>query len=513
MSGGEGKGVMEGQALTPPPMAASMSAMRGASGEGLRWEPAERQSEFLKRGEYEVLFGGAKFGGKTDAALAWIILRREKYPGSKGLFIRRELTEVTKEGAAWDRIQQILGKGVRYNQADHKVEFPNGSVEEFGHCKNEDDKFHYQGAQYDDIFFDQVEQFTESQYTYIKGACRTALKNPPRSREGAAIEPRVRCSANPGDIGHAWVKAYYVDVAAPGEVYTYRSKVELPEGGEVELERSRVYIPSSVFDSVRGGVVSADYILTLEAMPEPYRSAYLYGKWDVFVGQAFVDFMPMKDGKPYHVVPFEVLPPEWRRISVHDWGYEEPCYTIWGAIDPVGGVIWYRELWGRNWDPEEIATQNLLAQGGEVVSQAYADPSIWATYRARLTRSQVDSLEEKGELQLSIADQYRKVGWHLQPANNDRLAGKAAIHRLLKQRPDGVPYMRFMDSCPRAIATFQQIQLDPKRAEDVVTTYSPDAVLRDEPYDCVRYGAMALRTVTMPYGDLVSTRNYTGGFR
>ena len=439
-------------------------------------------------------------------------MRREKYPESKGLFIRRELTEITKEGAAWDRIQQILGKRVKYNHSALKVEFPNGSVEEFGHCKNEDDKFHYQGAQYDDIFFDQLEQFTESQYTYIKGACRTALIQPPKSKAGKVIEPRVRCSANPGDVGHAWVKAYYVDVAKPGEVHTATTVVTTPEGDKMELTRSRVYIPSSVFDSVKAGVVSADYILTLEAMPEPYRSAYLYGRWDVFVGQAFVDFKPMKDGIPHHVIPFEPLPINWRRISVHDWGYEEPCYTIWGAIDPLGGVIWYRELWGRNWDPEEIAMQNLLAQAGETINQGFADPSIWAKYRARFTPSQIASLEEKGELQLSIADQYKKVGWYLQPANNDRLAGKAAIHRLFKERPDGVPYMRFMDSCPRAIATFQQIQLDPKRAEDVVTDYLANAPIRDEPYDCVRYGAMALKSVLMPQADLVVSRNYMGAW-
>ena len=207
----------------------------------------------------------------------------------------------------------------------------------------------------------------------------------------------------------------------------------------------------------------------------------------------------MVDGKPYHVIPYEVLPERWRRVGVHDWGYDEPCYTIWGALDPLGGVIWYRELQGRHWDPDEIATQNLLAQGGEHISQTWADPSIWASYRARLTPEQVMTLQEKGQLQLSIADQYAKSGWHMQPANNDRLSGKMAIHRLLRERPDGVPYMRIMKSCPIAIATLQQIQLDPVRAEDVVTKYAADAPIRDEAYDCIRYGAMALpELTTMP---------------
>ena len=175
------------------------------------WVATERQDEFMNRPEYEVLFGGSKFGLKTDALLIWAIIRRRKYARSRGLFLRRELAEITKLGAAWPRAQEILGASVTYNQTDHTITFPNGSVQEFGHCQNENDKFKYQGAQYDDICVDQLEQFTDTQYSYIKGACRTPLDNPPVDAEGRATRPRVRCSANPGDVGHAWVKRHGFD--------------------------------------------------------------------------------------------------------------------------------------------------------------------------------------------------------------------------------------------------------------------------------------------------------------
>ena len=443
-----------------------------------------------------MLYGGSKFGLKTDALLMWSIRRRTKYAHSRGLFIRREITELTKQGAAWDRIQEILGRSVVYNQTDHKVTFPNGSVLEFGHCHDESDKFHYQGAQYDDECFDQLEQFTDTQYSYIGAACRTPNDNPPTDANGNTIKSRIRASANPGDVGHAWVKAYFIDVAASGQPYTYTSVIETPGGEKLEVTRDRVFIPASVFDSINAGIIDASYAETLNALPEPYRSAYLYGLWEVFIGQAFLDFRPMVGGRPYHVIDYEVLPSVWRRVAAHDWGYDAPMYTLWGALDPLGGVIIYRELWARNWDPEEIATQNLLAQGGENVSQTWGDPTIWASYRARLTSAQVQSLQESGQLQLSIADQYSKAGWHMQPGNNDRLAGKMAIHRALRERPDGVPWLRVMKSCPRLIATLQQIQLDPKRTEDVVTDYPADAPLRDEPYDALRYFAMGLTNLT-----------------
>jgi len=461
------------------------------------WAATERQNIFIERTEYEVLYGGSKFGLKTDALLIWTILRRQKYPRSRGLFIRRELAEVTKQGAAWDRSREILGAGVTYNQTDHKITFPNGSVLEFGHCQNADDMVKYQGAQYDDLCFDQLEQFSEQQYLYIQGACRVPLDNPPRDAGGRAIEARIRCSANPGDVGHSWVKARFIDIAAPNEVYRYDITVQRPDGKPLHLQRDRVFIPASVFDSVEAGVVGAEYIATLEAMPEPYKSAYLYGLWDVFVGQAFGDFQPMREGQPHHVIPYDLLPTKWRRVAGHDWGYDSPCYTLWGALDPYGGIVFYRELWARNWDSDEIATQNLLAQGGERISQTWCDPSIWASYRARLTQEQILRLQESGQLQLSIADQYAKAGWGgLSAGNNDRLAGKMAIHRGLKERPDGTPWVRVMESCPRLITTLQQIQLDTKRSEDVVTDYPAEAPIRDEPYDVLRYIMMGLVGLT-----------------
>lgn len=473
--------------------------MTTAPQQDIIWRAFPQQDLAFNRPEFELLYGGAKMGGKTDLLLAWSIARRIKYPRSRGGFIRREIAELTKQGAAWDRAQRMLGPRARYNQTEHTITFANGSVLEFGHCKDEESKTKYQGAQYDDLCFDQLEQFTESMYAYIKGACRTAESvEAPVDEDGNRIQPKIRCSANPGDIGHSWVKAYFVDVARPGEPYVTRQTIERPDGTQLVVERSRIFIPSLVFDNPYAG---DEYAATLDSMPEPYRSAYLFGRWDVFIGQAFADFHPILEGKPHHVIPYRELPKasdrgQWRRVAFHDWGYAAPSYSIWGALDPAGGIIWYRELSGRHWDPAEVYTQTMLAQGGEKV-EWWADPSIWGKDKSRLTEKQIEALDAAGLLQLSIADQYEALGWGLKPAINDRLAGKMAIHRLLTARPDGVPYMRFMTSCPEAIACFQQIQLDPKKKEDVVTEYPADAPIRDEPYDCVRYGAMAISDLAL----------------
>ena len=82
----------------------------------------------------------------------------------------------------------------------------------------------------------------------------------------------------------------------------------------------------------------------------------------------------------------------------------------------------------------------------------------------------------------------------MQPANNARIAGKGRLHTLLKDRGDGVPYLRIMESCPVLIKTMQNIQLDPDRIEDVLTEYLPTDGVQDHAYDALRYLVMGVPT-------------------
>ncbi len=460
------------------------------------WEATDKQKAFLARTEDEVMFGGAKYGAKTDALLAWCISRRQKYAKSRGLFIRRELAEVVKQGAAWDRIQEFCGPDCRYNQTDHLVYFPNGSVQEFGHCQNENDKYKYQGAQYDDICFDQLEQFTESQYTFICAAGRVPASRDVRDNDGNRIKARIRSSANPGDTGHGWVKKTFIDVAPPSTPYTTQAVITPPDGEPITVQRTRVFIPSLIFDNPHA---SPEYLAVLDAMPEPYRSAYLYGLWDIFIGQAFQDFKPVKDGKPYHVIPTFEIPQLWRRAEGHDWGFAALMYHCWGAADPEGGLIIYRELAGRGWNNTEIAQRVLESRGADQIGVTYAGHDIFNDRQAAMNQDTVNRMAEAGQLTNKIVDDYKTAGLlTCQMATTDRLSGKMRFHELFKERPDGVPLMRIMDCCPILIETLSQIQLDPKRSEDVITDYPADAVLRDDPYDGARYLLMGMIGITKP---------------
>lgn len=260
--------------------------------------------------------------------------------------------------------------------------------------------------------------------------------------------------------------------------------------------------------------------------PEEIASAKADLPAAVYAQEFEADFSALTDvafpefDRRRHVIPtdYEMIA-RWRRIASHDWGYASPGHHLWGAVDPAGGVVIYREWQFRGLDPAEIA-QGILFRQGDEQPITWADPAVWQERRhADLTAEQVATLAQAGRLQLSKFEQYQQAGLHVQPANNQRIAGKQRIHTLLRDRPEGpsaptmtrtseglliplpveavrlgVPYLRIMDCCPILIDCLANIQTDPDRPEDVRTAYLPTDSLRDDPVDALRYMLMGIPT-------------------
>lgn len=213
---------------------------------------------------------------------------------------------------------------------------------------------------------------------------------------------------------------------------------------------------------------------------------------------AFPEFRPERDGKPYHVIPTDYdLIRGWKRVAGHDYGYGSPAATLWFAIDPQGGAVAYREWSARHLQVDEVAEGVLFRTGDERVT-FFGDPSLFrANAKAYLTTAQVRALTQDSKDALLVGWQYKEAGLEMTPAQNQRIAGFMRLHTLFGDRGDGIPYLRFMDCCPDAIATFQHLQLDPdKDGQDTLTEFPQDAPvwLRDEYYDCSRYALLGIPT-------------------
>jgi hypothetical protein len=92
------------------------------------WEPQPGpQTAFVKSDVFEVVYGGARGGGKTDAALGDFLWHAEDYgPAARGLLVRRQRVALEPTIARAHKIYRPAG--AKWAEAKSRFEWPNGAV-------------------------------------------------------------------------------------------------------------------------------------------------------------------------------------------------------------------------------------------------------------------------------------------------------------------------------------------------------------------------------------------------
>lgn len=402
----------------------------------LTWAAQPKQKEFLELKVKEALYGGAAGGGKSDALLIFAILYATKYPGSKILILRRTLQELQKEGSLIPRSLELLSDtDWRWREQKKKWYAPNKSVIEFGYCESEADVYQYQSAQYEVIIFDELTHFTEFQYTYMFSRCRSVRGYP----------SCVRSATNPGNVGHAWVKARFVTICPPGKIH--RTELKNPLTGNVET-LTRCFIPARVWDNKILIEKDPQYLLFLQGLPENERRALLDGDWDVFKGQYFPEWRYDK-----HVIKPFPIPAEWTsRYMCMDWGMAAPLACYWIVIAPNNRAFVYREHYKAG-DIASVAAKAIKEKC------EYPEYPFWVS---------PDIFSKRGEAPESIAETFKKeLGFTPKRAKNDRVNGWMRMREWLNIAPDGLPWMQFFDTCSNIIRTLPEQIYDDKHVEDM----------------------------------------------
>jgi predicted phage terminase large subunit-like protein len=241
------------------------------------WRPnLGPQTNFLSSTAYELLYGGAAGGGKS-MGLVIGALRHVDKSGYNGIIFRRTFPEL--EGLVIPKAQEWYpAAGGIYNSAKHFWRFPSGARIHFGHLEHEDDKYRYQGWEFQYAGFDELTQFTHGQYTYLLS----------RLRSSHGIPVRVRSTSNPGGAGHEWVMRRWapwldpeaVKRADPGCTLYYANTGD----GEEWIERhpgalSRVFIPARVEDNPHLAKNDPAYVDRLRGLDRVTREQLLHGNW------------------------------------------------------------------------------------------------------------------------------------------------------------------------------------------------------------------------------------------
>lgn len=425
-----------------------------------------KQREFIDSKIDDLLYGGAAGGGKSYALLIFAAKRRVEIPNSKGIIFRRTYPEL--ERSLISESKKFYGLfGARYNETRHAWRFPNGSIQEFGHCDTDGDVYAYQSAEYQDMGFDEATHFTQFQVSYLTSRVRSSIPG---------VQTLIRLASNPGGVGHAWVYKKYVKPAL-----IHKSWKDLQTG------KTYSFIPATVHDNPALMDNDPNYLMRLKELPEKKYLALAKGRWDVFEGAYFTEW---NDTPGYSVLMQPRKPDTWTlKFMSLDWGFSDPACVLWWEITPMGRVFIYRELYVNRRSPKELA-QDILGMCPESEKYMYlvASPEIWG--------KKVET-ENGGETIKDLMESVFGDRITMEKANNARVAGWLKVREYLSPAPDGRPWVQVSPVCENLIRTLPMLVHDDKKPEDV----DPDC--EDHAGESMRYGATRLRevprTISSPY--------------
>lgn len=438
------------------------------------WTPQPKQAVFMSRGEYEVLYGGAAGGGKSDAVVCEA-LRQVHIPHYKALILRKTFPQLAELIDKSLNYYPRAFPGARYNASAHTWQFPSGAKIIFGSLQHAKDKTKYQGQAYDFIAFDELTHFTWEEYSYLMS------RNRPN---GPGTRVYLRATANPGGVGHGWVKERFITAAPAMTPIPQEVEYRMPDGTVVRRTQYRCCVRASVFDNPKLLENDPDYPSRLAAMPEAERNALLYGDWDSFSGQVFTEWR--NDPKHYddrlhtHVIhPFRI-PDSWRIWRGFDWGFSRPFSVGWYAVDHERRLYRIREFYGCTgtpnkgvqWEPTRVAqeikrieSEDPNLKGRKIYG--VGDPAIWGS----------DGTESIGSLM-----ERQRV--YFEKGDHSRIDGKMQVHHRLAFDEDGRPMLYVFDTCKHFIRTVPNLVYDETDVEDI------DTDGEDHIYDELRYVCM-----------------------
>lgn len=439
------------------------------SPETIAWRPQPGPQKALIDCPFtEILWGGSRGGGKTDGVLGKYGLKEARYGrGFNGVFFRREMPQADD---LIERAKEIyLPTGAEWREQPKTFLLPHGGRLRFRPLENAAMAQKYQGQNISDMTVEEAGNFSDpAPIDMLFGALR--------SKGGVPVQ--LILTANPGGVGHVWLKGRYIDPAPLGMVPLPRFG---PDGAP--LRHRAIYIPSRVQDNKLLLAADPGYVerLKLSGTAELVR-AWLEGDWNVVAGAFFPEWGAR------HVVPTRAPPADWLRFRAMDWGSARPFAVSWWAVSdgsdpafPKGALVAYREWYGAppgkpnvglRLTAEEVADGIKAREAGDTLAYGVADPAMFA--------------QDGGP---SIAERMMRRGVSSRPADNARVPRGGAMGGwdMLRARlkgEDGRPMLYAMECCRDLIRTLPGMQHDPARPEDLDTD--------GEDHACFAAGTMVL---------------------
>lgn len=323
--------------------------------------PTPKQAAFLLLNCKEAFYGGSAGGGKSDALLM-AGLQYVDIKGYAGIIFRKSYADLSKPGALIDRAREWLYRfdsEVRWNDKEKRFEFFQRygkhreiiSLLQFGYLENANDKYRYQGGEYQYVAFDELTHIDIDSYKYMFSRLRRL--------RGASMPLRVRAASNPpDDDGGLWVKKRFID--------------EGPEKG-------RVFIPAGMDDNPYLDVQS--YEEALNELDPVTRRRLRDGDWEI-----------VRKGNLFKRNMFQAvteLPSARRRCRWWDMAASdaekakkrnkshEPDYTVGFLLSEHQGIFYIEDIIREQMAPaetEELQKRTAISDGYDVAIREETEP-------------------------------------------------------------------------------------------------------------------------------------------
>lgn len=460
-----------------------------------------KQAEVFQSKATELFFGGAAGGGKSHALRCAAIYYSVAIVGLQTYLFRRSYPDLTlNHMAGATGFPSLLAEWTqsgfcKINYSDLEIRFKNGPTGGFDggsrinlrHCQYEKDVLQYKGAEFNLLLIDELTTFTDVIYRFLRGRVRLAGLKIPKAYEG--LFPRIICSSNPGDVGHQFVKATFIDSALPNQIW----RAPADEGGML-----RQFIPALLKDNQKLTEDDPTYADRLRGLGDPALvKAMLEGDWNSVQGAAVADVWA-----PHRQIlePFKI-PPGWRIDRAYDWGESRPSCCLWFAesdgspcVTTDGKVITYakgtifviRQYYSMVVGKPNQGTRATIAEQAQIIhavdleyGYVFAGPADSMIYNSQnATRSFYDEFVSYG------------VDWvPADKSKGTRVDGLSRIRAMLKISMTGVmteqPGLYIFNNCYDLIRTLPTLPRDKNNPDDV------DSDAEDHAFDTLRYRLLA----------------------